>query len=334
MAVLYVVEQGAKLSKQGDVLVVSKDGEELQRLPAMKVEQVVIFGNISLTTPVIAHLLQNGIDVVFLSSTGKYHGRLLSPESKFGELRERQFAAARDENRRLAIAKAIVQGKLANQRALLMRYARERTDPEMAATVEGMLKCIEAVDEAGNMEAVHGLEGRGSGLYFSAFKRILKQDMGFRSRIRRPPTDPVNSLLSFGYTLLAYALQAAVHVVGLDPYIGFLHTVHYGRPSLALDLMEEFRPVIVDSVVLKLVNSHMVGPDDFEQPPEADGAVLIGEEAKRRFLAEYESRVQARVVHPNLEIQVTYRRCFELQARHLARVITGEETRYIPFRIR
>ncbi len=334
MAVLYLAEQGSTLRKDSNTFVVSKDKEVLQKIPASKVEQVVIFGNVNLTTPVINYLLDQGVDCVFCSTTGKYHGRLLSTESKFGLLRQSQFQAVFDENMRLSIATQIVQAKLSNQRTLLMRYARERADPNINGAVIGLQKNLDKLGSASDIPSILGIEGYASTIYYSAFRCLLKQELGFRARVRRPPRDPVNSLLSFGYTLLVYGVQAAIRTVGLDPFLGFLHSVEYSKPSLALDLVEEFRPVIVDSVVLRVINSNILTEKDFEAPAERGGMVRLNQDAIKTFLRQYEERVQTEIIHPHTNTRATYRRCLELQARQLARVITGKDHVYKPFLVK
>jgi CRISPR-associated protein Cas1 len=334
MPVLYLVEQGATLRKESDTFVVTKNDQVLQKIPAAKVEQVVIFGNVNITTPVIHYLLSQGIDCAFCSSSGKYHGRLFSTESKFGLLRQAQFQAVSSPELRVAVARQMVQGKLSNLRTMLMRYLRESDNPDLAAAVEGLRQGMEKLSEAKEVSSVQGIEGYCTVLYFSAFRTLLKQDLGFRSRVKRPPRDPVNSLLSFGYTLLVYDIQAAIRTVGLDPFLGFLHAPEYSKPSLALDIMEEFRPIIVDSIVLRVVNNRILTAEDFEKATEPDGMVRLKPEAIKTFLHHYEERVQTEVVHPVDKVQVTYRRCFELQARRLARVITGRERIYTPFLVK
>lgn len=331
MPVLYLTEQGATLRKEGDVFVVTKEGQELQKVPATKVEQVVVLGNINLTTPVINYLLQEGIDCVFCNSYGKYHGRLVSTESKFGLLRQQQLQAVADPVCKLEIARDILRGKLLNQRTLLLRYHREHPLDTLKQAASGLEKSVGKLDVSADVDTLHGIEGAASALYFSAFRSLLKQDMGFTARRRRPPPDPVNSLLSFGYTLLVYNIQSSVHTVGLDPFLGFLHATEYSRPSLVLDLMEEFRPILVDSLVLRLVNTRAMTAQDFEPPPEMTGMVVIKQEAIKKFIHHFEERIQDEVQHPVTGHQVTYRRCFELQARQMARVMQRQEPRYRPF---
>lgn len=334
MPVLYLIEQGATLRKEGDTFLVTKEDQTLQKIPAAKVEQVVIFGNVNLTTPVIHYLLDQGIDGVFCSTTGKYHGRLLSTESRFGLLRRAQFGAVSDAGLQLAVAAAIVRAKLSNERTMLMRYARETPSPVLSEAVEALGEGLRRLERAANVAAVQGIEGYHSMIYYGAFKSLLKYDLGFRARVRRPPRDPVNSLLSFGYTLLVYGVQAAIRMVGLDPFLGFLHSVEYSKPSLALDLMEEFRPIIVDSIVLRAINTRSLTEADFETSEERGGMVRLRSEAIRKFVAQYEERVQTEVIHPHTNTRASYRRCFELQARQLARVITGKEPAYRPFLVK
>ncbi len=334
MAVLYLVEQGATLRKEANTFIVTKEGQTLQKVPSTKVEQVVIFGNVNLTTPVIHDLLDRGIDCVFCSSTGKYHGRLFSTESNFGLLRQAQLQAISNPELKSALAAEIVRAKLSNERTMLMRYAREDQNPVLSEAIEHLSEGLRRLERAGNLSTVQGIEGYNSMIYYGAFKGLLKYDLGFRARIRRPPRDPVNSLLSFGYTLLVYGVQAAIRTVGLDPFLGFLHSTEYSKPSLALDLMEEFRPIIVDSIVLRAINTRSLTAEDFEASEERGGMVRLTQEAIRKFLALYEERVQTEVIHPHTNTRATYRRCFELQARQLVRVIMGKEAAYKPFLVK
>jgi len=335
MAVLYVVEQGATLRKQGERLTVEKEGATIASVPAVKVEQVVIFGSVQLTTPVIVYLLTNGIDVAFLSLDGRYYGRLLSSESKFGELRRGHLRLVEDPAPALAIAQEMVAAKLHNGRTLLQRAHRDHPRPELASAIQGLEEATIRVQRTTQLSSLLGVEGYGTAIYYRGFKCMLRQDLGFERRARRPPTDPINVLLSFGYTLLAYGIQAAVHTVGLDPYVGFLHVPVYSRPALVLDLMEEFRPVVVDSVVLRLVNSHTLTQSHFVPQPEVEARpVLLTDEGRRLFLAAYEERIQMRVTEPERGEQVSMRRLFELQARQIARLAMGEQSKYRPWVIR
>lgn len=328
MAVLYLTEQGATLRKESERLVVTKEGQVVAEVPAFQVEQVIIFGQIQLTTAAVVFMLLRGIDVVFLSQEGRYYGRLVSTESAFGELRHRQHHALSDEGQRLSIARSIVGGKLANLRSLL---GRAEEPGLVGAAVAGLGEALAKVGTAAQIGSLQGLEGKATALYFAAFKRLLRQHLGFTVRVRRPPTDPVNSLLSLGYTLLVHQMQAAVHTVGLDPYLGFLHATVYSRPALVLDLIEEFRAPVVDALVLRLVNEGILTGEDFYVGEGLGPPVLLKDEARRLFLRQYEEHVQSKVLHPPTGHQVSYRRCFELQARQMARVVLGEASQYQPF---
>jgi CRISPR-associated protein Cas1 len=189
------------------------------------------------------------------------------------------------------------------------------------------------VELAEDLDSVRGHEGEGSAAYFRAFGSLVKGDgFAFDKRVRRPPTDPVNALLSFGYTLLANDLHSAASAVGFDPYVGFLHADRYGRPSLALDLMEEFRSIIVDSVTLACLNKRILQPVDFDVG--IGNVYTLKPEARKKFLQQYEERKATEIKHPLFEYRVTYQRCFELQARLLAKYLQGEVESYEPFLIR
>ncbi len=325
MTVLYLTEQGSRLSREGDRLIVSRDGQVMAEVPAGLVEAVYVFGNVTLTTPAITYLLRNGIDCVFLSQDGHYFGRLFASDSKFGLLRQRQYLAVADPGLRLRVARAVVAGKVANQLALL----RRRGVPEaQLGPLEGLFGEIEG---APDQERLLGIEGRASALYYGLYRRLFKVDLGFQGRTRRPPRDPVNSLLSLGYTLLAYAAQSAVYAVGLDPFGGFFHSTQYSRPSLALDLIEEFR-VLVDGLVLRLVNLRRYRPEDFHVGGEEPKAVLLTDEARKRYLADFEELMGRTLKYPGQERPVTVRRALELQARQIARVVLGQQDGYRPLK--
>ena len=334
MPVLYLLEQGSTLRKEGDVFVVTKNDIELQRVRAIEVEQVIVFGNINLTTPVINYILEHGIDCVFCNSYGNFHGRLVSTETRLGSLRLRQAAAVLDTDKRLAIAGSFIRGKLQNCRTIMQRYRREHDMPELDDTIKSLEEGISNISSCPDVGSLHGIEGAAAAAYFKSFKALLKNPMGFSGRVHRPPTDPVNSLLSYTYTLLAYNVQAAIGIVGLDPFIGYLHSVEQPRPNLALDLMEEFRPIIVDTLVLWLINTRVVTEEDFEKPEEVGKMVKIGKDALKKIIHHYEMRVQGKAHHPLAGGQTSYRRCFELQARELARALTGETPQYKPFLVR
>ncbi len=329
MPVLYLTEQGASVHKDGELFVIMKEGKVLEKIPIIKVEQIVIFGNVNLTTPAIHTILANGIDCVFCSSYGKYHGRLISNESKFGALRQKQMETRLDERKTAELARSFVLGKITNEILLLRRYEKEA---DVRAEIEELSELGRKAARSWDLEEIRGFEGAASACYYKCLRKLLRKDFGYRGRTKRPPKDPVNSMLSFGYTLLTYGAQAAIHTVGLDPYLGFLHAPEHSRPSLALDLVEEFRAVI-EALVIWMVNTGTAKEEDFFFE-EDEGAVLLTQEGMRKFIRFYEERMQQLVFHPRIQGKTTRRRCLELQAREIADVILGRKERYKPFTLK
>lgn len=321
---LYLTEQGSTLSRRGERLVVERDGETLADVPAAKVLRVFVFGNVSLTTPAIAYLLREGKEVAFLSSRGRYYGRLISAESKNPMLRRAQLRAADDPAACLDLSRRIVVGKLQNQRRILHR----RPGGKASLAAEEITVLIRRSESTTDLAALRGMEGLAARAYFGAFGELL-EGMPFTGRRRRPPPDPVNSLLSLGYTLLTYEAFSAVASVGFDPYIGFFHADTYGRPSLALDIMEELRPAIVDSLVLGAVNRGNIRAEDFEIGEE-DGKpkALLNDAARKRFLALYETRMLTQITH--LSRPMSYRGTLHAQARQIVNFIRDPQRGYEP----
>lgn len=335
MPPLYVVEQGARLSiEQRRIRVHAPGGDLLAQVPLAHTTAVIVLGNVSITTPAMKRLMQTGIDVVFLTSRGAYQGRLVGPLSKFGLLRHRQYERVRDAAFSLETAQAIVRAKCLNMRTLLQRYQREAPPDALRSSIERLGTLAERALRTTRVSALRGVEGSASAAYFSVFRCLFKRDWPFEKRMRRPPPDPVNVLLSFGYTLLTRELEASVALVGLDPYLGVLHSTGYGRPSLALDLVEEFRAIITDSVVLRCLNNDLVTPDDFTPGDSADRPVVLSDSGKRRFIQAFEQRVSTTIQHPVTGEQMTYRRVFEMQTRLLARCFRDGEPAYKPFLVR
>lgn len=328
MPPLYVIEQGARLSCDGRRLVISKEDEELSSLPLVHVSEVVLLGHIGLTTLAIKRLLAENIDVVFLTQDGAYCGRLTGPATPHVALRRRQYRCQEEGRFGLAMAQCVVRGKLSNLRTLLMKHNRERQDATIGAAVAALGAALARVPRTTALSSLSGVEGAATAAYFGGWKRLLKGGWKFEKRQRRPPPDPVNVLLSFGYTLLAHAAQSAVEAVGLDPYAGFLHSVAYNRPSLALDLMEEFRAV-VDGVVLWCCNSGEITPEDFA-PGDAERPVVMSDAARRRFIQAYERRMEQVIFHPHQGERLPLRRCLQAQARLIVECIQKGQPTYRP----
>jgi CRISPR-associated protein Cas1 len=335
MATYYVSEQGAVVRKQDERLLVTKDqpgGRVLiSEIPMHQLEQLVVMGNVQLTTQSVAVLLQSGVDTVFMTSRGRVRGRLVANESAFAELRLKQLQAMSDDAANLELARQIVLGKLANQRSLLAQ-GRPTAGGTVAGgpvgvAVRGIAAMMEQAVGAGNADSLRGYEGKAGAYYWPAFKALLRRDYGFNQRIYHPSPDPVNALLSFCYSLLLKDVLAAVRLVGLDPYLGFFHTVQYGRPSLALDLMEEYRPAI-DRMVLDLLNTDAIQERDFAATSAPERPLELREGSLRRVIEQYETRITALTRYPFTGEQTMLRRCIELQTRQMARVIKGEQPAY------
>lgn len=332
MATVYLREQGAIVRKTGERLVVVKDSQTVAEIQLHNLEQLVVMGNIELTTPAIALLLQAQVDVVFMTIYGRVRGRFVANESKFAELRLKQLQMMSDEQKNLALARPIVIGKLTNQRHLLARRSRlpahARVRAEVSTAIGGIVEMTARAQSAASSESLRGFEGKAGAYYWSAVRMFVPAAWGFKQRVYHPSTDPINALFSFGYALLQKDVNAVAQLVGLDPYLGFFHEIHYGRPSLVLDLMEEFRPVLVDTVVLELVNHEMLRLTDFQKTKDAAKPVLLTEDAIERVIKAYEERVTTHVRYPFTGEQTTYRRCMELQTRQMARVVKGEQDAY------
>ncbi len=360
MAVAYVIEQNASIIREGERLIVKKGDTILHSLHLFKLEQLVLFGNVSITPPAMASLLKGDVDTVFMSRNGYYRGRLQPLFSKNITLRCEQFKKMVDEGFRTEAARAIVIGKLVNMRTMLLRLNRSREDAGLDDNILSIKSLIPKSAVADGLDSLRGYEGRGTAVYFEGFsKGFLAEGVEFKKRVRRPPTDPVNALLSLGYTLLFNSVMAAVSLVGFDPYLGCLHTVDYGRPSLALDLMEEWRPVIVDSLVLGVFNLKTITRDDFvlggtgdiedgedrlndEWPTEGHdvenekpkASVRLTDSGFRKFIAQFERKMNEKIRFHITDRQLSYRDCLREQVRHFSRYLKGEESKYQPISLR
>ena len=331
--VLYVDETGAYVRKKGNRLVVNREDEAICDLPLCNVDQVVLVGGVNLSTPAARTLLDQGTEVAFLSGGGRFQGFLVPGFTKNSTLRLAQYSAYFDNEKRLELARCFVKGKLANMRTMLMRYNREHNDPSISDSVRRLAVLTAAAGGAQSQERLLGLEGAGSREYFQVLGRIIRPDIpfDFSRRNRRPPEDPVNAMLSFGYTLLAKDCLGAAYKAGFDPYVGFYHQPVYGRPALALDIMEEFRPVVADSVVLGLLNRGTMSESDFIYNM---GGCFLNQAGRKKFYRAYEERRRQIITHPVFKYRLSYLRVFEMQARFLGKVIMGELDTYTPFTIR
>jgi CRISPR-associated protein Cas1 len=327
MAVLYITKQEASLHKTGGRLVVKQGENVLNDIPAISVEQVVIFGNIQVTTQAMAYLLKEGIDISYLSSTGRFRGKLMPELKKDVTLRQQQLKVAEMPLTRLEIARSIVLGKLQN--TLIFCQRQRKVDDEVLATLKSIQNTMPQVIQANNVDALYGLEGTAAANYYKIFRKFMDVSFSFTGRQYHPSPDPINAMLSLGYTLLYNNVYAAINIVGLDPYCGFLHQPKHGHAALASDLMEEFRTIIVDSMILSLVNRSQVKEGDFQN---TDKGVRLSKDALALFLQSYNGRMNQTLIHPRYNERTTYLKAIEQQVRQLAAVIVGEEQKYIPFK--
>lgn len=326
MSMVYVTQQGAVVSKEGERLMVTHEGVTLLDQPLIHISQLILFGNVTVTAPAISLLLKRNIEVVFLSVHGRYKGRLQSEWSQTVDVRRYQYLLATDPVFCLQMARALVRGKIHNAAQFCLR---QRHRPATLEDSLGKLQQLERqVARTEHLDALRGYEGTAAAAYFALYRHFLKQDLGFTQRVKHPPTDPVNVLLSLGYTLLFNNVHAMVNVVGLDPYQGFFHAERSGHAALVSDLMEEFRPLIVDSVVLWVVNKSVVSWDDFTGQGEG---LALKPEGLKKFLKHYEDRLQTRIFHPLVGGRITYLQAIEQQARLLVRMLRREVEAYQSF---
>jgi CRISPR-associated protein Cas1 len=328
---LYVQAAGARVTKKDDELVVVERDGTRHAVRLGQTSQVALFGAAQVTTQALQALAGRGVPICYLSSGGWFYAITTGMQHKNVELRMLQHRAAQDPERSLELARRFIAAKLRNARTLVRRNAEEVPEERLRR----LRYYVDEAERAGSAATLLGIEGSGAREYYEHFARMLKAADGaappafdFEGRTRRPPRDRVNALLSFAYALLTKDLTLAVLAVGFDPYLGFYHRPRYGRPALALDLMEEFRPLIADSVVLTAVNTGAVKGDDFI---ERGGAVALTPAGRRRFVQVYERRMDELVTHPIFGYRIGYRRVLEVQARLLGRALAGEIPEYPAF---
>ena len=330
MGTLYITQDDAFIGKTDERLTVRANKQTLQDIPLIKLDGVVILGRATVSPAAVMELLERKIPLSFLTHMGRYLGRLEPELTKNIFVRAAQWKASAPSEQASHLVRSFVRGKLKNYRNALLRGQREYADLDFQQALTQLEQAIAPLDATSAIDSLRGLEGTGSAAYFGSFNRLLRVDeFQFEARRRRPPTDPVNALLSLGYSLLRHDIQSALNLIGFDPYLGYLHTQRYGRPSLALDLMEEFRPLVVDAVVLSGLNRRTLTPFDFTTEP-LSGAVSLTLEGLRTFLRLYELKKQTKFKHPVLQTQCTYQESFELQARLLAKYLLGETDKYPP----
>ncbi len=330
---LYVQANGASVRKSGETVAVSVDDEKVKSVRLIDVSQVVLMGNVYLTTPTLHELMRREIPVSWHSYGGWFLGHTVGNGHKNVELRTAQYRGSFDEAVCLRIAKGLVRGKVQNSRTLMRRNWRgeHSVDGLMREFRRDMDQCA----RSSSLSSLLGVEGQAAARYFGSFAHLIKRSQedvsfafDFTTRNRRPPTDPVNALLSYAYSLLARTWTIILAGVGFDAYRGFYHQPRYGRPALALDMMEPFRPLLADSTVLTAINNGEVRATDFVR---SAGSVNLTNDGRKRFIAAFERRLSQEVTHPLFGYRLSYRRLLEMQARLLGRFLLGEINDFPPF---
>lgn len=333
---LFVTTQGAYLSKEGETVVVKNEGQVLLQLPIHTIGGIVCFGQVSCSPFLMGFCAEQGVSLSFLSEHGRFLARVQGPVSGNVLLRRQQYRWADDEGQSARMAGSILVGKVANCRSVLGRTLRDHSEKvkedEVRSAYERLKNNLQMLTGDTSLDVLRGIEGEAAHTYFGVFDHLIlsqKDDFTFAERNRRPPLDRVNCLLSFLYTLLMHDVRSALECVGLDPAVGFLHRDRPGRPGLALDLMEELRPVFADRLALSLINLNQVQKKGFTT--KENGAVLMDDETRKTVLVAYQKRKQDELVHPFLEEKVTMGLLPHLQAMLLARHIRGDLDGYPPF---
>lgn len=332
---LYISTQESYLAKDGECVSVKHEGRVKGKIPIHTLGSLVLFGNVSCSPFLLGHCAENGVTVSWLTEYGRFMASMHGPVSGNVLLRRAQYRKADDPLFSASIASAFVTGKIYNTRTILRRTGRERPEPRIDEVCDRLSHCLERLRKDLPLEQVRGIEGEAANAYFSVFDALISTKdsaFAFSGRNRRPPLDPINCLLSFLYTLLAHDVRSALESVGLDPAVGYLHRDRPGRPSLALDLMEEFRPYLADRLACTLINKGQVRAKDFKK--QESGAVLMGDDVRKEVIIAWQNRKKEEVEHPFLKERMPVGLLWYVQARLLARYIRGDLDAYPPFVVR
>lgn len=289
MAVVYIKEQGACIKKHSNRLIIEKDGELLAELRLIRVTGISVIGNVQITTQALHTILQAGVDVSFFSGSGRYLSHMAPEHSKNIFLRLSQYHCYESMPDRLKFARAIVDNKISNQMEMIRQYRWNDSDYNYREDLKSLSEYQKTLERKETVNGLMGVEGICSAIYFRSYAKMFKSSVSFQERNRRPPKDPINAILSLTYTFLTKEITAALEAESFELYLGFLHGIRYGRKSLALDLIEEFRQPVADRFVLRLFNKGMLGEDDFQME---DGAVRLKPNAFKQFCMAYEKWMQ------------------------------------------
>ena len=332
---LYISTQGSYLHKERETLIVEADGKKLGQFPMHAIENIFCFGQIMVSPALMGACGEKGINLSFMTEFGKFLARVQGPQSGNVLLRRQQYRIADQDP--VSIARLMIAAKIANSRQVLLRHQRNHGEDDNLATVCHRLShLLKQAERETNLDRLRGIEGDGAQNYFSVFSSLIRSnpdhDFKLEGRNKRPPTDPVNAMLSFAYTLLTHEIASALQSVGLDPYVGFMHRDRPGRLSLALDMIEEFRSPWCDRFVLSLINRKQLGAKDFKQ--DAAGGVKLSEDARKQFLVAWQERKQVVITHPYLDEKIPTGLIPYVQSTLLGRHIRGDIEVYPPFLVR
>lgn len=329
-ATLYITEQGARLRKKANQLLVIKDNQTVLELECIKVQNILIFGNVEFSTQLLNELFEHGIEFAFLTYDGQLKGQLTPVSPKNIALRLAQYQKSIDNNFNISISRSIIDAKIRNSVQILKLYNKNRPNLDLTPHIKTLEQTLSTLPYARDTNSLLGKEGSSAREYFKALTRILPRELGFKGRRKRPAPDPVNAMLSLSYSIITSRLHSLLDAIGFEPYLGFLHSTQHARPSLALDLLEEFRQPLADRLVLFYLNKRTFKKDDFYFDPSYSG-VLFKEQPFKKFLYLFEKALRKEFKYRGCT--VSFLRLFRYQAEMLAKSIQ-EGIPYQPFTLK
>lgn len=328
---LYITRQESYLHKERETIVIKQGGEKIAQFPIIAINNILCFGQVSVSPYLMGFCGEEGVGLSFYTEYGKFLARVQGKQSGNVLLRRIQYRWADDNEKTLSIARVMIGAKIANSRAVLMRQIRNHgSHSDLQKAIDHLANALKRCKICVDLDGLRGIEGEAASTYFEVFQHLLlAENVNFNGRQRRPPRDPVNALLSWGYTLLTHDCASALQGVGLDPYVGFLHRDRPGRVSLALDLMEEFRAAFIDRFVLTLFNRGEIKTSDFTQ--ESSGAVRLDDDARKKLFEAFQAKKQEEILHPYFQEKVPLGLLPHCQAMLLARHLRGDTEFYPPY---
>lgn len=331
MSIVYITEQHTVVHQSSQHLVVTKGKETIKTIPVFPIDSLLTFGNVQLTKQAISLLMKEGVEIGFFTQNCRLEGRLMPFRTKNVLLRMMQYERYHSPAFRLRLAKVIVRGKLLNARSLMLRYRRNYPEQPFEAELKTIAETLSKIKDQTTINGLMGLEGVGTATYFKAYGQMFKKELAFEKRTRRPPKDPVNALLSLGYTMLNNEIYSLLDGAGFDPYVGFFHEIEFGRASLALDLIEEFRQPIIDRFTLFLFNKEIFTDKDF-RPVEGEG-IYLTEDALKTYFQKYDQRMREQFNLREQSEPTNFRNIIRQQIQKMNRTIKFAEP-YMPFKLR